>query len=104
MPALDAWTPDGWAPSPWQEAVRERDEFARCVVDMCALLDIAGQRFQFDPDRDEGAYNYFSTVSKNIGMARVMSERLIGEDYYDERLAHYAAAHVCNVRAALEKP
>jgi hypothetical protein len=26
MPALDAWTPDGWAPSPWMEACRERDD------------------------------------------------------------------------------
>jgi hypothetical protein len=34
MPALDAWTPDGWAPSPWMEACRERDELRALLRDV----------------------------------------------------------------------
>jgi hypothetical protein len=29
VPALDAWSPEGFAPSPWQEAVAERDALKR---------------------------------------------------------------------------
>jgi hypothetical protein len=33
MPALDAWTPEGFVPSPWQEACRERDELRALLLE-----------------------------------------------------------------------
>lgn len=53
--------------------LRERNDQ---VIDWCNVLDKAGEAFQFDPSKpeDQGAADYFCTVSKNAGLARLVCE------------------------------
>jgi hypothetical protein len=60
------------------------------VLDMCALLDVAGEKSQPGPDGYPSGY--FHTVSMNIGMARVAIEQHIGTAYYEARYEHYKRA------------
>lgn len=55
----------------WRDRLHKRNE---CVIDLCATLDAAGERWGFDPSKPENAeaYNYFHTVSMNLGCARVV--------------------------------
>lgn len=101
MDARNAWY--AWRASrraALEEAAKDIRQLRECVADMCALLDVAGERADLGPV-EGGAWDYFAAVSKNLGMARLVICQ--GDptmaDYYDARVSHYKAECAAAVRA-----